>query len=136
MNLVKKFPINTLVDIASKVVDINERHRRKEPPITVGTKDIQEIKVGWNAKNSDKTYSTITAINLSEGSVKKVNLSSGNSFFIDSSSSIEVGESFSEFDGLLTSSVTSVNEIEGSKTLYELQVDGDGSIVINNICLP
>ena len=136
MNLIKKFPIATLVDVTSKVVDINERHRSKEPPIFVGTKVVQDLKVGWKAKNANNSYSNITAINTSEGTVKEVKLSSGNSFFIDSNSTIEPGETFTEFDGIITSTVTSVNTVEESKTLYELEVDGDGSLVINNICLP
>jgi len=134
MNLVKKFPINTLVDVASKVVSLDDRNRSKEPPITVGTIKIQEVKQGWNAKNSSGNYSTITGINKSTGNVKKVTLSSGNSFSIDANSVIVEGEELTEFDGLLTSTVISVTDV-GTKELYELVVDGDGSLVINNIAL-
>lgn len=134
MNLVKKFPINTLVDVASKVVSLDDRNRSKEPPITVGTIKIQEVKQGWNAKNSSGNYSQITGINKSTGNVKKVTLSSGNSFFIDTNSVIVEGEELTEFDGLLTSTVISVTDV-GTKELYELVVDGDGSLVINNIAL-
>ena len=134
MNLVKKFPKNTLVDVASKIVSLDDRFRSKEPPITVGTINVQEVKQGWNAKNSSGAYSKITSINKSEGSIKKVTLSSGNSFFIDANSVIVEGEELTEFDGLLTSTVVSVEDA-GTAPLFELITDGDGSLVINNIAL-
>ena len=134
MNLVKKFPIDTLVEIASQIVSLDDTNRGKEPPIHIGTKKVQEVKQGWYAKNASNTYSKITSINTSTGTVKKVTLSSGNFFYIESNSTIDVGEEFSEYAGLITSSVTSVDDA-GTMDLYELILEGDGGLLINNVTI-
>lgn len=134
MNLIKKFPTNSLIEVSSQIVSFDDKNRTKEPPIIVGTKKVQEIKIGWHAKNESGNYSKITAINTSEGAVKKVTLSSGNAFFIDALSNVEIGETFSEFEGLLTSEVISVSE-ESSATLYEFVLDGEGGLLINNVAI-
>lgn len=134
MNIVKKFPKNTLVDVASKIVDENDKNLPKGPAITIGSINIQEVKEGWNVKSTSGTYSKITGIIKSEDSVKKVNLSSGNSFLVDANSDIVEGEELTEFDGLLTSTVISIEDA-GTAPLFELVTEGDGSLVINNIAL-
>ena len=134
MNLVKKFPSNTLIEVTSKVVSLDDKNRTKEPPIIVGTKNVQDVKAGWYAKNESGTYTKITAINTSQGAVKKVSLSSGNSFYVDASSTVDIGETFSEFEGLVTSEVISVTE-ESSTTLYEFTLEESNGLLINNIAI-
>jgi hypothetical protein len=134
MNLVKKFPIDTLVEIASQVVSLDDTNRGKEPPIHIGTKKVQEVKQGWFAKDADGGHSKINSVNTSTGTVKKITLSSGNFFYIDSNSTIDVGEELSEYAGLITSSVTSVDDA-GTMDLYELILEGDGGLLINNVTI-
>ena len=134
MNLVKKFPTDTLVEIASKVVSFDDTNRSKEPAIFAGTRGIQDIKQGWFVKAGDNQHSKITSITITQGEVKKVSLSSGNFFYIDATSTIEVGESFNEYGDLITSTVLAVENI-GSMDLYELTTEGDGGLLINNVTI-
>ena len=131
MNLVKKFPASTYLEVTNRAISLTDLKFKKTPEVTIGNKPIEEIKVGEYVIADDHTYSKVTAINTSEGPVKKVHLSSGASFKIDGNSVISVGEEFSEHS-LVDSTVVLVEDLP-SETLYELVLEGSGKLIVENI---
>lgn len=131
MNLVKKFPALTLVEYSTKGIDTSQANRSKEPEIALGAKPIAQIKVGEYVVGTNKTFSKVIAINITEGTTKTVTLSNNNSFSIDSASTIEVGEIVSE-NSILNPTVTSVTEGTSEK-LFELILEGTGELTVNNV---
>ena len=131
MNIVKKFPASSFVEVTNRNIDPSTIGAKKTPEITIGNKSVSTVKVGEFLIGEDTSYSKITDILTTEGKVKQVNLSSGISFKVDASSEIAVGDEFSEHS-LVNSTVVSIDVLP-SETLYEFVVEGSGKLIVDNV---
>ena len=131
MNIVKKFPASSFVEVTNRNIDPSTIGAKKTPEITIGNKPVSKVKVGEFLIGEGPTYSKVTDIITSIGEVKQVNLSSGISFKVDASSEITTGDEFSEHS-LINSTVVSIDTLP-SETLYEFVLEGTGKLIVDNI---
>jgi hypothetical protein len=131
MNIVKKFPSSSFLEVTNRNIDPTTIGAKKTPEINIGNKPASKIKVGEFLIGVGPSYSKITDILITEGAVKKVNLSSGISLKVDASSEIAIGDVFSEHS-LVNSTVISIDLLP-SETLYEFVVEGSGKLIVDNV---
>jgi len=74
MNIVKKFPASSFVEVTNRNIDPSTIGAKKTPEILIGNKPVSNVKSGEFLIGEGPTYSKITDIITSEGEVKQVNL--------------------------------------------------------------